>query len=416
MDITLTMQQQKRIEIIERALRNDLTVIEAATVLSVSERQCYRLKKRIKDQGVKGVLHGNRGRPCKYKLKAQTLKRVVELARGKYRGFNDHHLTEKLKEEEKIEISREKVRRVLRCAGIGSPRKRRANKHRSRRARREAEGMMLQLDGSPHDWLEGRGPRLTLVGAIDDATGRVPMAFFEQAETSWAYFHLFDQIFKKEGLPHSLYCDRHSIFWTDREPTLQEQLRGKRPTTEVGRALEELGITLIPAGSPQAKGRIERLWGTLQDRLVSELRLAGAKTRAEAQAVLEDYLPKFNRSFSKTARETQPAWRKVQPHQLEHSLCFKYQRTVADDHTVNFEGALFQIPKNSPSRSYAGKRINVHVLLDGSLEFFFKDQSIARFDFETAHAVGLYRTNSKRETFRYGPLTRSLNQPHELAP
>ena len=151
MDITLTMQQQKRIEIIERALRNDLTVIEAATVLGVSERQCYRLKKRVKDQGVKGVLHGNRGRPCKYKLKAETLKRVVELARGKYRGFNDHHLTEKLKEEEKIEISREKVRRVLRCAGIGSPRKRRANKHRSRRERREAEGMMLQLDGSPHD-------------------------------------------------------------------------------------------------------------------------------------------------------------------------------------------------------------------------------------------------------------------------
>ena len=213
MDITLTMQQQKRIEIIERALRTDLTVIEAAMVLGVSERQCYRLKKRVKDQGVKGVIHGNRGRPCKYKLKDQTLKRVVELARGKYRGFNDHHLAEKLNEEEKIAISREKVRRVLRCAGIGSPRKRRANKHRSRRARREAEGMMLQLDGSPHDWLEGRGPRLTLVGAIDDATGKVPMAFFEQAETSWAYFHLFDEIFKKEGLPHSLYCDRHSIFW-----------------------------------------------------------------------------------------------------------------------------------------------------------------------------------------------------------
>lgn len=175
MDITLTMRQQKRIEIIERALRNDLTVVEAAMVLGVSERQCYRIKARVKDQGVKGVLHGNRGRPCKYKLKDQTIKRVVELARGKYRGFNDHHLTEKLKEEEKIEISREKVRRVLRSNGIGSPRKRRANKHRSRRERREAEGMMLQTDGSPHDWLEGRGPPLTLVGAIDDATSKVPL-------------------------------------------------------------------------------------------------------------------------------------------------------------------------------------------------------------------------------------------------
>ena len=416
MDITLTMKQQKRIEIIEKVLRKNLTVIEAAMVMGVSERQCYRIKARVKDQGVKGVLHGNRGRPCKYKLKDQTLKRVVELARGKYRGFNDHHLSEKLNEEEKIEISREKVRRVLRSAGIGSPRKRRANKHRSRRERREAEGMMLQLDGSPHDWLEGRGAPLTLVGAIDDATGKVPMAFFEEAETSWAYLHLFDEMFKKEGLPYSLYSDRHSIFWTDREPTLQEQLRGKRPTTEVGRALEELGITLIPAGSPQAKGRIERLWGTLQDRLVSELRLAGAKTRAEAQAVLEDYLPKFNRTFSKTARRTQPAWRKVQPHQLEQSLCFKYQRTVADDHTVSFEGALFQIPKKTPARSYAGKRINVHVLLDGAVEFFFKEQKIACFDFKSAHASGLYRAHSKREMFRYGPLTRSLNQSHELTP
>jgi hypothetical protein len=173
---------------------------------------------------------------------------------------------------------------------------------------------------------------------------------------------------------------------------------------------------LIPAGSPQAKGRIERLWGTLQDRLVSELRLAGAKTRAEAQAVLERYLPKFNRTFSIAARKTQPAWRKVQAHQLENSLCFKYPRTVAKDHTVNFEGVLFQIPKKSPSRSYAGKRINVHVLLDGSVEFFFKEQRIARFDFKTAHASGLYRANSKRDLFRYGPMTRSLNQSHELLP
>ena len=242
------------------------------------------------------------------------------------------------------------------------------------------------------------------------------MAFFEEAETSWSYFHLFDEIFNREGLPHSVYSDRHSIFWTDREPTLAEQLQGKRPTTEVGRALEELGITLIPAGSPQAKGRVERLWGTLQDRLVSELRLARAKTRGQAQAVLERYLPKFNQTFSLTARKPQPAWRKVRPQQLQDSLCFKYQRTVADDHTVSFEGALFQIPKNSPARSYAGKRIDVRVLLDGSVEFFFKAEKIARFDFKTACAFGLYRTNSKRDMFRYGPLTRSLNRLHELAP
>ena len=131
---------------------------------------------------------------------------------------------------------------------------------------------MLQVDGSPHDWLEGRGPSLCLIGAIDDATSKVPRAFFEKAESSWAYFRLFSEIFKKQGLCQSVYSDRHSIFWTDREPTIEEQLKNQRPTTEVGRGLEELGVTLILAGSPQAKGRIERLWGTFQDRLVSELR------------------------------------------------------------------------------------------------------------------------------------------------
>ena len=213
------------------------------------------------------------------------------LAKGKYRGFNDRHLTEKLVEQEKLEISREKVRQILRCAGIASPRKRRGNKHRSRRERKAAEGMMLQVDGSPHDWLEGRGPSLCLIGAIDDATGKVVGAMFVEAESTWGYFRLFSEIFNKHGLPQSVYADRHSVFWTDREPTIEEQLNNQRPTTEVGRGLEELGVTLIPAGSPQAKGRIERLWGTFQDRLVSELRRARAKTPSQAQVVLERYLP-----------------------------------------------------------------------------------------------------------------------------
>lgn len=277
-------------EVIERVFRGELTVGEAGLVLGVSERQCYRIKSRINEHGVRGVVHGNRGRPCKHKVKEKTVKRIVELARGKYRGFNDHHLTEKLVEAEGIKVCREKIRQILRAKGIASPRRRRPNKHRSRRERREAEGMMLQVDGSPHDWLEGRGPYLCLVGAIDDATSKVPRAFFEAVESSWAYFRLFSEIFKRQGLPHSVYADRHSIFWTDREPTLQEQLINKRPTTEVGRGLEELGITLIPADSPQAKGRIERLWGTFQDRLVSELRLAGAQTRQQAQAVLDRFL------------------------------------------------------------------------------------------------------------------------------
>src|SRR5262247_3131484 len=256
--------------------------------------------------------------------------------------------------------------------------------------------MMLQVDGSPHDWLEGRGPSLCLVGAIDDATWKVPRAFFEQAESSWAYFRLFSEIFKKQGLCQSVYSDRHSIFWTDKEPTIEEQLKNQRPTTEVGRGLEELGVALILANSPQAKGRIERLWGTFQDRLVSELRRARAKTPSQAQVALERYLPEHNRKFSKPAL-SEPAWRKANSTQIERALCFKQKRTVAKDHTVTFEDTLFQIPKPSPSRSYANKRIDVHVLLDGAVEFFYQNQKIARFDSKTTHTIGLYRTIGKRE-------------------
>ncbi len=413
---TLTMKEEKRLEIIQRVYRGELTVVEAALILGVSERQCYRIKGRVSKLGAKGVVHGNRGRVSKRKTKEKTVARVVELAKGKYRGFNDHHLTEKLKEQEQIELCREKIRCILRSHGISSPRKRRANQHRSRRDRRAAEGMMLQVDGSPHDWLEGRGPALCLIGAIDDASNKVPRAFFEQAESSWAYFRLFSDIFKKHGLAQSVYSDRHSVFWTDRDPTLQEQLVNKRPTTEVGRGLEELGVNLIHARSPQAKGRIERLWGTFQDRLVSELRLARAKTLAQAQAVLERYLPEHNRKFSRPAAQGQPAWRKASSTQIEQALCFKQQRTVAKDNTITFEGTVFQIPKSSPHRSYANKRIDVHVLLDGAVEFFYKNEKISRFDSKTTHAFGLYRTNGKREGFRYGPLTRHPLKTDELSP
>jgi transposase len=411
---TLTMQDEKRLEIIQRVFRSELTVAQGALVMGVSERQCYRIKARVGKAGAKGVVHGNRGRSCKRKTKEKTIRRVLELARGKYQGFNDHHLTEKLKEQEQIELSREKVRRILRAEGIVSPKKRRGIKHRSRRERRASEGMMLQVDGSPHDWLQGRGPRLCLIGAIDDATSKVMGAFFVQAESSWAYFKLFSEIFKQHGVSQSIYTDCHSVFWTDRKPTLAEQLINRKPTTEVGRGLEELGVTLILAHSPQAKGRIERLWNTFQDRLVSELRLAKAKTVQQATVVLERYLPVHNRKFAKLAK-AQPAWTKLSALKIERALCFKQQRTVAKDNTVTFQGTLLQIPKTSPYRSYANKRIDVHVLLDGAVEFFYKTEKIASFDSKTTHTIGLYRTIAKKEGFRYGPLSLLTTQP-EVSP
>ena len=408
---TLTMKDEKRLDVIQRVYRSELTVGQAALVMGLSERQCYRVKARVGKVGAKGVVHGNRGRPCKRRLTDKTVRRVLELARGKYQGFNDHHLTEKLKEQESIEMSREKVRRILRAEGISSPKKRRGVRHRSRRERRAAEGMMLQVDGSPHHWLQGRGPPMCLIGAIDDATSKVMGGLFAQAESSWGYFTLFSEIFGEYGLPHSIYTDCHSVFWTDREPTLQEQLINQKPTTEVGRALEELGVTLILAHSPQAKGRIERLWNTFQDRLVSELRLAKAKTLEQAQAVLERYIPVHNRKFAKPAR-AEPAWRKLSALQIQRALCFKQHRTVAQDNTITFEGTVLQIPKTSPFRSYANRRVEVHVLLDGAVEIFYKTEKIAVFDSKTTHTIGLYPTNGKKEGFRYGPVSMLTTQPN----
>lgn len=401
---TLTMRDEKRLDIIQRTMRGELTVEQAALVLGMSQRQCYRIKARVKESGIKGVVHGNRGRPSKRKLRESTIKRVLALARGKYQGFNDHHLTDKLKEQESITVSREKVRRILRADGLGSPNKRRGIKHRSRRERRASEAMMLQVDGSVHDWLEGRGPRLCLIGAIDDATGKVMGALFCSAESSWGYFELFTQLFKAHGLPQSIYSDRHSIFRTDREPTLDEQLLNQKPLTEVGRGLEQLSVTLILAHSPQAKGRIERLWNTFQDRLVSELRLAKAKTLAQAQVVLERYLPEHNRKFAKPAM-AEPVWRKATRQQIERALCFKQQRTVANDNTISFEGSVLQIPKTSPYRSYANRKVDIEVRLDGAIEIFYQNQKIASFDSKTTHTIGLYRTPAKKTGFRYGPIS-----------
>jgi len=389
--IALTMREQQRVAIIERVFRGELTMAEAAMVLGVSERQSFRIKARIRKEGVRGVTHSNRGRSSPRTLPPTTRRRIVELARGKYRGFNDHHLTEKLAEAEGIRVSRETVRRLLRAEGLASPRKRRPPRHRGRRVRRPAEGMLLQVDGSPHDWLEGRGPFLTLVGAIDDATAQVPAAFFTEHETTSAYLQLFWRTFTKHGLPQAIYADRHSILQTDREPTLEEQLAGRRPRTQVGRALDELGITLIPAGSPQAKGRVERLWGTFQDRLVSELRRAGATTPTEAQAVLARFLPSYNRRFAKAAVDATPAWRGVARSRLTHSLCFKYRRVVAKDNTVAFQGAVLPLPKRSPFASWAHKGVDVHVLLDGSVDIFFQNDRLAQLASIARTDVGRYR-------------------------
>lgn len=379
--ITLTMKEEKRLFVLEKVFRNELTMIQAALVLDLSERQLYRVKASVRSSGPKGVVHGNRGKPCRWRLSQQLREAIPDLATGKYRGFNDTHFTEKLEEVEKICVSRETVRQLLRANNIASPRKKRPPKYRSRRPRKEASGMMVQTDGSQHDWLEGRGPRLHLLGVIDDATSEVPPAFFENAETTEGYFKLFYAMAQSKGLPLAVYADKHSIFWLNKSKlTLENQLLNKMPLTQIGRALEELTVTLIPAGSAQAKGRVERLWGTFQDRLTSELRLVGACTKEHAQQVLERFLPDYNRKFTKQPQQMTQAWRKIPDSvDLLRTFCWKYQRTVAKDWTVSFCNRALQIPKHFAPLSLPGKTVDILVLLDSAIEIFYQKQKLARF-------------------------------------
>lgn len=329
--------------------------------------------------------------------------KVVQLRKEKYTGFNDHHFTEKLSEVEGISVSRETVRKWLRGAEVKAVRKRKAPKHRCRREPMSQVGMMLQADGSFHDWMEGRGEYLTLIGTIDDATKWVPDdCFFAPHETTLGYMRLFYHLFRKKGLPLSIYADRHSIFWTEREPTPEEQLLNKRPKTQLGQALEELGIRLIPAYSSQAKGRIERLWQTFQDRLVSEMRLKGDKNQTEANVTLKEFLPQYNKKFTRKPKDPNPAWRPLQTEiDLKQILCIKKKRTVANDNTIAWEGKRIQILPSKIRRSFAKCVVEVRNLIDDKIEVYYKNQRIARFRPQPALKDAPKSTITHLEDLRY---------------
>ena len=349
---------------------------EGAELVGLSERQLWRLRVAFERDGPAGLVHGNRGRPSGRRLDGALRERVIELRRTTYGDVNDTHLAELLAERDGIEISRPSLQRILRAAGLASPRRRRPPRHRSRRERMAAEGLLLQLDGSRHDWLEERGPRLTLVGAIDDATGMVPAATFRDQEDAAGYLEILRATIEGHGLPGALYHDRHSAF----APTSPGPAEPGAPAelSQVGRALVELGIGSIVARSPQAKGRIERLWGTFQDRLVVELRLAGVVDRAGANELLASFLPRFNARFAVPAADPAPAWRPVPAGvRLDRVLVFKYRCKVARDHTVRLDGRVLQLPPGRGGRGYAGRLVEVHLRLDGSIVAFDGPRQLA---------------------------------------
>lgn len=366
----MSSREQRRALVLSRLMAGEMGLPEAARLLGLHERSIRRLRARMERDGPVGLVHGNRGRPSPRRLSETTRAKVLELSTEAYADVNDTHLSELFAEREDISIGRSSLQRLLRAAGRPSPRRRRAPRHRSRRERMAREGMLLQTDGSQHDWLGDRGPRLTLVGYIDDATGRVTGATFREQEDSAGYLEALAATVGRHGVPGAIYHDRAGIFEPrEKTPlTLEEQLIDARIPTQLGRAFAELGIGSIAARSPQAKGRIERLWGTLQDRLVPELRLAGVDDRAGANAFLARYLRRHNDRFMVAAADPETAWRAMpKGSRIDRVCCFKYRRTVARDGTVRAGATILQLPAKQNGRSRSGQKVELHVRLDGRM-------------------------------------------------
>jgi len=370
-NVTLNQKEQGRLQVLNSLLAKHMTIEQASTLMGVSIRQAWRILAAYKEEGAAALAHGHRGRRAPNAISEDTKAVVLYLAQTRYVGTNHTHMSELLREHEGIDIPRSTLRRLLVSAGENSPRGRRPPKHRSRRQRMPREGMLIQIDGSYHRWLGEDGPQFTLLLVVDDATGIVASALFCELEKTRSYFQLLEALIRRCGLPLALYTDRHAVF------KYTPSSDSAAAPTQFSRAMDELGIQLIFARSPQAKGRVERTAGTLQDRLVTELRLAGAITIDDANRVLEDFLPRFNSRFKVPSQESEAVYRPVDDGiRLEKVLCFKYRRRVARDNTVRYRRRTLQLLPGTDRTSYAGTVVDVLERLDGHLEVQHQGQDI----------------------------------------
>ena len=376
----MTPKEQARLQVLNNLLAEQITLDQASELMGVTPRHTRRVLAAYGRSGAAALAHGLRGLKPANAVPEATRSRVVHLAGTIYQGSNHTHLSELLSEREGIDIGRTTLRRILVNAGLGSPRGRRPPKHRVRRQRMPREGMLIQLDVSHHHWLGEGGPQFALLFAVDDATGSVINALFCEQEDSLSYFRLLQGLIQCRGIPLALYTDRHPVF----KHSSEYQPAGT--PTQFGRAMEELGVQLIFAPSPQAKARVERTAGTFQDRLATELRLAEAATMEaatmeEAKAVLKQFLPRFNRRFQVPAQCPEPAYRPLEEGlPLRQILCFKHRRRVARDNTVKYHRHTLQLLPGQQRRSYAGAVVVVLEGLDGRLSLQHEGRIIASQD------------------------------------
>lgn len=368
----LKQKDLKRATLIEACIKGQCTVKQVATALGLSERRVKQIKKEVKENGVRSIQHGNRGRKPKNTISDETRKRILELRSSyEYEISNFKHFQELLKERENIDISYSALYNILRNAGIKSPKKHRKTKLHHRRKRKECEGMMLQADGTPFDWF-GDGQKYSLHGFIDDATGKITGLYMCKNECLLGYLEVLRQTLENYGIPISLYPDKYSVFFppkkVDDHITLEEQLNGReKGITQFGRIVEELGIEMFAASSPQAKGRIERLWETLQSRLVTEFRINNIKTIDEANNFLVQYIKKYNFKFAVKASSNKNVFLKLpKRYNLDELLSVRFERTIDNAGVFSINNSKFQImdksiPPKTKVQIYISQKIGMRV-------------------------------------------------------
>ncbi|HSW09777.1 MAG TPA: ISNCY family transposase [Bacillota bacterium] len=367
----MSKKESRRVYIMERVVNGQLTVRQGAGLLGLSERQVKRLKGRVTKEGMAALAHGNRGRKPAHAVPVVVQEQVVSLINDPLKGATCQHVSELLAERYGLELSARSVRRILARAGLRNRHARKSPRRRRSRDRMPQEGLLVQWDASPYAWLEERGPSCSLHGAIDDATSKILGLYFRPEEDLVGHLMVLKQMTEQHGIPRRLYSDRHTIFFSPKmdKLSIEEELAGRKVAlTQFGRAIEELGIAHIPSRSPQARGRVERLWDTLQNRLVIEMRLARVSTLEEANAFLPAYVAKHNRRFAVAAAQPELAFATA-PEELEWIVCPRHSRKASNGSTISYEGATYQLVTQTGNVASlrAGGEVAVLCHLDGSL-------------------------------------------------
>jgi transposase len=374
--LVMSVKERRRKVEFEGVREGRMTIKEAAAKLDLSYRHCRRVYKRFCLEGDAGLVHRRRGRRSN-RAKPEAFKReVIELCRERYEGFGPVLMMDKLIEDG-YTVNRETLRLWLLEEDLWQPKRKRA-RHRQRRDRKEHFGELVQMDGSHHKWFGEDAPSCCLMNMVDDATGTTLALLGEQETTELAMRTLWLWC-KRYGVPKALYTDRKNVFVTDREPTVEEQLAGEEALTEFGKACKKLGIEIIPASSPQAKGRVERNHGVYQDRFVKELRLKGSATIAEANKLLRNgFVKALNRKFAKAARSSADFHRTLDAGcKVREIFCFEKTATVANDWTLRCENRFYQILKKNSPLPRPRQKVMVRRLLNGKVQLLYQGQKIA---------------------------------------